>query len=206
MEEQERQFALQTITQRLVIFTGSVLLLIALGLYVGLTQRTDNLYAEPHCLIEKSVEPDRYLLDCSQNPGKPQTQERSYLVLLVFAAGLLGGFVSIQQRLPKISAKELSVLSSSWISVTLIPINGGIFALVLMLSFVGGIIQGELFPVYHDLNIANADDFSEWLKRGYPVSGTDVGKLLFWSFVSGFTERFVPQIIRKTSESGAGNS
>ena len=29
----------------------------------------------------------------------------------------------------------------------------------------------------------------------YPNSGEDFAKLIFWSFVSGFSERFVPQII-----------
>lgn len=130
-------------------------------------------------------------------------KDRSYLVLLVFIAGLVGGFVSIQQRLPKITTNELEALSSSWFSITLIPINGGIFALVLMLMFVSHIIQGQLFPTYpseKDFPITDLSTFVRWAKLSYPVSGVDVAKLLFWSFVAGFSERFVPQIIRRTSE------
>ena len=70
-------------------------------------------------------------------------QDKSFLVIMVFMCGLLGGFVSIQQRLPKITLDEMKVLSSSWVSITLIPINGGIFALILMLMFVGQIVQGD---------------------------------------------------------------
>ncbi len=170
----ERQQYLQKITQRLVTFTGVALALLALGLYGFIS-------------INSCEAPDA-------------CEEKSYLVLLVFISGLLGGFVSIQQRLPSIRLDELKVLSSSWISITLIPINGGIFALVIMLMFAGHIIQGQLFPVYPDtFPITDAKSFSSWLEKAYPENGIDIAKLLFWSFVSGFSERFVPQIIRRTS-------
>ncbi|MEZ8824637.1 hypothetical protein AB4259_18360 [Vibrio amylolyticus] len=203
MDTVERQSALQIITQRLVIFTSIILLLVAVGLYLGVS--TDPVAGESvdgliKCKAEPTNSLEQYKFDCTPYLKSPPEQERSYLVLLVFTAGLLGGFVSIQQRLPRIDSKELSLLASSWVSVTIIPINGGIFAMVLMLSFIGGIIQGELFPVYHEVEIDGAAGFARWLKQGYPMTGMDVGKLLFWSFVSGFSERFVPQIIRNTAE------
>ena len=74
---------------------------------------------------------------------------QTYLVLLVFLAGLIGGFVSIQQRLPAIGLGELKELSNSWLSILLIPINGGIFAIVLHVIFLSGIIKGGLFPDYN---------------------------------------------------------
>ena len=136
--------------------------------------------------------------------GLPQGKEKPFLILLVFACGLLGGFVSIQQRLPKIELNELRLLSRSWVSITLIPINGGIFALVLMLMFAGAVIQGDLFPQYRTVPIHNIQEFYAWLKSSYPVSSTDVAKLLFWAFVAGFSERLVPQVIRGTAAKLAG--
>lgn len=130
--------------------------------------------------------------------------ERTFLVFYVFLAGLIGGFVSIQQRLPGIELRELQELSHSWMSILLIPINGGIFAVVLMLIFLSGILKGALFPEFTQSEI-NPDDivvsFIGWMTTTFPTQGTDIAKLLFWSFVAGFSERFVPQIIRKTSES-----
>ncbi|MBD3647188.1 MAG: hypothetical protein HUJ31_06975 [Pseudomonadales bacterium] len=126
---------------------------------------------------------------------------RTYLVAYVFLGGLIGGFVSIQQRLPNIGLSELRELSGSWLSILLIPINGGIFALVLMLIFLSGILEGAMFPTYHHESIDQSDlvaSFVNWLSNTFPASGPDVAKLLFWSFVAGFSERFVPQIIRKT--------
>jgi hypothetical protein len=34
----------------------------------------------------------------------------------------------------------------------------------------------------------------------YPTTGVDVAKLIFWSFVAGFSERLVPQIISNTEK------
>src|SRR3569623_2656552 len=42
-----------------------------------------------------------------------------------FGCGLLGGFVSIQQRLKKLSDAELALLSQSWFQIILIPVYGG---------------------------------------------------------------------------------
>jgi hypothetical protein len=134
-----------------------------------------------------------------------QGNRHSYLVLLVFTAGLLGGFVSIQQRLPKMKLDELKSLSSSWFSIILMPINGGVFSLVLMLMFIGNIVQGTLFPEYPERKIIDLSTFIYWLDNSYPDSGADVTKLLFWSFVAGFSERFVPQIINRTIDDSNSN-
>jgi hypothetical protein len=133
--------------------------------------------------------------------------ERAYLVFYVFLTGVIGGFVSIQQRLPEIGLSELRELSTSLFTILLIPINGGIFAMVLMAMFVSGILEGALFPRYIHAVIDRDDlvySFVSWLKTTFPASGPDIAKLLFWSFVAGFSERFVPQIIRKTAESDNG--
>jgi|GEM_PF-2023420 len=72
-----------------------------------------------------------------------------------FGCGLVGGFVSIQQRLKKFGDEELDLLSTSWFQILLIPVYGGIFALVLYLCFLSKIIEGPSFrnlPVCRSLN------------------------------------------------------
>ena len=133
---------------------------------------------------------------------KPEVFDRTYLVAYVFLTGLIGGFVSMQQRLPSIHLNELIELSKSWLSILLIPINGGIFSIVLLLIFLSGIIEGSMFPKFTQLSIDRSDlvgSFTSWLRTTFPTEGTDIAKLLFWSFVAGFSERFVPQIIRKAT-------
>lgn len=67
----------------------------------------------------------------------------------VLQCGFIGGFVSIQQRLKKADDNELKRLSGSWFSLLLVPIFGGIFALVLYLLFLSGLIEGKMFPKFY---------------------------------------------------------
>lgn len=118
-----------------------------------------------------------------------------------FGCGLVGGFVSIQQRLKNISPEELALLSNSWFQVLLIPIYGGIFALVLYIVFLSEIVKGPLFPQFSipdfKTPMPSTEDLMSFFSKTYPSSGKDLAKLLFWSFAAGFSERLVPQIIRK---------
>jgi hypothetical protein len=122
---------------------------------------------------------------------------------MCLACGILGGFVSIQQRLKDINDDELGLLARSFFQIALIPIYGGIFALVLYVAFLGKVVQGDLFPTFVIKDFpktgATNDDIHTFLTATYPASGPDIAKLLFWTFVAGFSERFVPQIISKQS-------
>ena len=128
--------------------------------------------------------------------------KRFMVTWAVFGCGLVGGFVSIQQRLKRIPDEELELLSRSWFQVLLIPVYGGVFALVLYLAFLGGIIEGAMFPRFSVPEFAvppSSQDMKNLFTSTYPTAGPDFAKLIFWSFIAGFSERFVPQIISKAS-------
>ena len=116
-----------------------------------------------------------------------------------FGCGLVGGFVSIQQRIKNFGDEELELLSLSWYQVLLIPVYGGIFSLVLYLCFLSGIVEGPLFPSFagpaFSPPVPTVQDLAAFFSQTYPATGKDLTKLLFWSFVAGFSERLVPQII-----------
>ncbi len=128
---------------------------------------------------------------------------------LCFECGIIGGFVSIQQRLPRVVDEELSLLAKSWYSILLVPIYGGIFSLVLYVIFLSNLVEGALFPDFYVPEFAASpsdEDISALLSETLPKSGPDFAKLIFWCFVAGFSERFVPQIIQRvadTAQSGA---
>lgn len=134
--------------------------------------------------------------------------DRLMLSWIVFGCGIVGGFVSIQQRIRKIDTEELTYLSQSWATILVIPIFGGVFALVLYVLFLAGIVQGHLFPSFYVPPFGEpptTDDVARFLSTTYPKTGSDLAKLMFWSFVAGFSERFVPQIVQSVSErSGDG--
>ena len=119
-----------------------------------------------------------------------------------FGCGLVGGFVSIQQRLKRIPDAELDLLSRSWFQILLIPVYGGVFALVLYLAFLGDIVRGALFPQFYIPQFSvppSTQDMKNLFTATFPASGVDLAKLIFWAFVAGFSERLVPQIIGKTT-------
>jgi hypothetical protein len=125
--------------------------------------------------------------------------DKFYTSWLVLQCGIIGGFVSIQQRLNKMDAEELSLLSGSWYTVLLIPVYGGIFSLILYILFLSGIITNSLFPEFYYPNFDNPvtpQNILEFLKNCYPSTGPDLAKLIIWSFIAGFSERFVPQILQ----------
>ncbi len=122
----------------------------------------------------------------------------------VFTCGVLGGFVSIQQRLKNMDALEIRLLSNSIFRILLIPLYGGIFALVLYSLFYAEILSGHLFPTIY-VPVAPEIPIFEYFKKvcieNYPQTGQDWAKLLFWSFVAGFCERLVPQLVNSLSRS-----
>ena len=125
-----------------------------------------------------------------------------YMSWFAFECGIMGGFVSIQQRLKRIGDEELTLLSESWATILLIPVYGGVFSLVLFVLFLSGLLKGHLFPEFWvpDFGVPpTIDNIKEFLTKSYPASAADFAKFAFWSFVAGFSERFVPQVIKQVT-------
>lgn len=129
--------------------------------------------------------------------------EFSTLIYVVFA-GMMGGFVSIQQRLQAFSHEgdpilSLSLLTHGRLSIFLSPISGAIFAVILYLFFAAGILKGHIFPemATYSANINSAIDLKDFIKHAGPVDINNFSLLMIWSFVAGFAERFVPDTIMR---------
>lgn len=113
--------------------------------------------------------------------------------VVVMASGMCGGFISIQRRLKTLTTEDLELLATSWPYIFLSPLTGGFLAGILYMLFVSGLLTGALFPVFEPGQTASKD-FSRLLEctaKDY----TDYAKLIFWSFVAGFSESFVTDII-----------
>ena len=112
---------------------------------------------------------------------------------VVIGFGMAGGFISIQRRLKALTTDDLELLASSWPYIFLPPFVGGSLAIILYLVFISGLLSGQLFPSF-ETGTSSTKDFSrimECIAKDY----TDYAKLLFWSFVAGFSETFVTDII-----------
>lgn len=122
-----------------------------------------------------------------------------------FAVGVVGGFVGLQRRLKTMTDDDLTLLANSWVYVCLAPLVGGILAVLTYVLFISGLLAGDLFPKF----VADTDaGHIEGLGAVFAVHGmaADYGKMLFWCFVAGFSERFATDIISRfeTQTDGAG--
>jgi FtsH-binding integral membrane protein len=123
-----------------------------------------------------------------------------------FGVGVIGGFVSIQQRLKKLSDEDLAHLDSSWVHIIIPPFFGGVFALLFYLFALSGILEGAMFPTFAIPEFSNpptSEDIQKLLLETYPASGQDFARLAIWSFLAGFSERLVPDILKRTAGKGS---
>jgi hypothetical protein len=72
-------------------------------------------------------------------------------VLTVVLAGIIGGCVSMLQRIQSAPSEgdalfNLAALSNGWRGILLSPMYGGIFASLLFILFAAGILDGSVFP------------------------------------------------------------
>lgn len=118
--------------------------------------------------------------------------------VLVFIAGNIGGYVGIHRNLTSLSDVEVAQLSSSWLGLVVPSFVGGILASVLHLLFISGIISGELFPRIVEDIIQEGDTKPEGFLvafRQHADGPSEYAKLLFWSFVAGFNQKYVVDVI-----------
>lgn len=128
------------------------------------------------------------------------------LVGIVVAAGVAGGLVSTMRRLQtaeltsNVDLDAARLDKGSW-GVMLSPLLGGAFALLLSCMIGAGYLEGSklgdavLPKLTHEM-LCGPLDCSSW--------DGDLARLLVWSFIAGFAEKFVPD--RLATLSGAEKS
>jgi hypothetical protein len=124
----------------------------------------------------------------------------TYVLVMTASIGAMGGFVSLLQRLknsPGSYTDELLELQHAHTSVLCQAVSlGGIFALVLLAMFEGGIVSGAVFP-----SAPTGDISFTRLGAALYDSAAELTKVMFWSFVAGFAERLVPDMIDRVTKS-----
>jgi hypothetical protein len=134
------------------------------------------------------------------------------IFLCVLLAGALGAFFSSLTRLygleelPKalISAELRGLTSLSLFVYSLVPATVGIIAAgVIHITFASGILQGAVFPNFIcKMADKKCETFGSLITEWGPKEATDYAKILFWEFVAGFVERFVPDTLERLAKSG----
>jgi hypothetical protein len=111
-------------------------------------------------------------------------------LVIVICAGFLGASFSIllrvKTKLADSSIEDLRVLDNIHY-IALRPVIGVGAALILFFLVQSGLLGGSLFP---DLPLRHADRFIEHYG--------DISKMIVWSFIAGFSEYFVPNLLKQT--------
>jgi len=128
------------------------------------------------------------------------------VAMVTLCLGILGGFISLHRRLKLMSIYDLRLLGGSWHYMILSPFVGGIFACLFYIVCIGGLIGGELFPNFKldvaDQTVPGSLIFIDLFEvRAAEIS--DYAKLLIWSFISGFSEKFVVNVLGQLESSAA---
>lgn len=123
----------------------------------------------------------------------------SDVIMAVFFSGSVGAVVNNYFRLSKIAGasemlqKEIdhpSVAIQMWVSLFL----SGILGFIAYGLFLSGLLQGELFPKFDHLE-SNYLGLADLLATVAPKTNLDAAKALFWAFIAGFSERFIPNAL-----------
>lgn len=85
------------------------------------------------------------------HPDRAQTGIPIPILPVVIAMGMIGGYISLQQRIQSVPSTgdpimNIAELSNSQFSVFLSPISGAVFAVLLYIIFIAGLLTGPLFP------------------------------------------------------------
>jgi hypothetical protein len=112
---------------------------------------------------------------------------------LVFLIGNIGGYVSVHRGLGELNDAEVIGLSRSWWSIIVPSFVGGVLALVMYLLFLSNIISGDIFPLFKpDTDSPNG---VESILTQHANGMNSYAKLFVWSFISGFNQKYVVDII-----------
>jgi hypothetical protein len=135
----------------------------------------------------------------------------NFLAMLacVLYSGIIGGFVSSQRRmqsLPNEGDPLISVfgLDNAGYYLWLSPLLGAIFAGILMLMFIAGILKGSVFPEFYNSPAGLAGGIP--LFQSLPTNSEEYGKLFVWAFLAGFAERLVPDSLDRLASKLDPNS
>jgi len=81
-----------------------------------------------------------------------------------------------------------------------------VFAFLLYLMAIGELIGGNMFPQFAQTPLGKD---ASWTMEAFltlvnPASHKDIAKILIWSFIAGYSEKFVPNLIGQLLKSSEG--
>ena len=127
-----------------------------------------------------------------------------------FLAGCFGSSIALLRRV-RAEPETLPEVTRTWTDLLLPHLYGGLMAGLAYMLFLSGILSGtgkgglltsNLFPDFTTSETSVRPSITAYLNLR-PASITDAGRLLVWSFIAGYSERFVTGILDQMGTRGA---
>jgi len=124
-----------------------------------------------------------------------------------FAGGILGGSIALIKRIECGNASQLDQVFRSWYGLLMPLLYGGVMAIIAYGFFMAQILSGEggggllttnLFPSFTDLEGERVTAMA--FRNMRPKTLQDLGKLLIWCFLAGYSERFIINILGRMEQ------
>jgi hypothetical protein len=80
------------------------------------------------------------------------------------------------------------------------PLIGAIAAVVLYLIFIAGYMHTDIFPAMDCFSKDPCKTIKNLMDFYWPKTPEDYGKALVWSFIAGFSERLVPDLLQSIAK------
>jgi hypothetical protein len=128
----------------------------------------------------------------------------SSLPFILFLCGASGAVVGNYRKLSLLgndgeATKQALATPAVTLQLYVSPLVGGVFAMLAWAMFFSGLLKGVLFP-----DIANVtctyDNFHNLMANTHPEHYADAMKGVFWAFVAGYSEKFVPNAIDQAAQ------
>ena len=114
---------------------------------------------------------------------------------LVLLSGNVGAYVSIHRGLGALTDDEVSGLAESWYGLVVPSFIGGILAFVMYMLCLSKIIASDLFPAFVQVSALDSKSGFDIVWGQDAQNASDYAKLFFWSFVAGFNQSHVVDLI-----------
>jgi hypothetical protein len=126
---------------------------------------------------------------------------------IVIFAGAVGAVVNNYYRLSKLSEADKASAARLKSSVLTMQIYvsmliSGILGLVMYGLCMTGLLAGQLFPQFSGTDKVY-DSMFGFLTEVVPATNLDAGKVLIWSFIAGFSERLIPNVLDRLASQAA---
>ncbi len=76
--------------------------------------------------------------------------------------------------------------------------------MIVYLLFAADLLKGDLFPEFHCAPEKTCADFHGFVSNWSPSGPAANAKAIVWGFISGFSERFVPDILNRFGSQHTG--